>query len=110
MLKLEADKMRNATAKAKAEHPRVRVISADDREYAVTNKRGVTYVVKFVVVNGKKLAECECPARGVCYHMAAAAAVNMGIQSMRQGAKVPAAGLSVERMEQFYHRNVGWQL
>ncbi|HEY7184174.1 MAG TPA: hypothetical protein VIC84_22255 [Blastocatellia bacterium] len=84
MIKLEANKMTKAIERAKAVRPRVRVINADARIYAVTGSKGDIYTVRFAVANGHKLAECDCPARGLCYHIAAAASVNIGIQSMRQ--------------------------
>lgn len=123
MLKLEPDKMQKAIERAKAVHPKVRVIDADNREYAVTGSRGDVYRVRFVVANGHKLGECECVAgrRGhLCYHICAAAAVNMGVQSMRRQARLVATPVatpvatsamsSVERMEAFYHRNCGWMV
>ena len=86
MLKLEAKSMTKAIERAKAAHPRVRVISADERKYAVYGSRGDAYTVKFVVAGGHKLGECNCPARGLCYHLAAAAAVDIAVQSMRRAA------------------------
>jgi uncharacterized Zn finger protein len=94
MIKLESKTMTRAIERAKAVHPKVRVISASDRVYAVTGRGGNEYTVKFAVVNGLKLGSCDCPAgnRGqMCYHQAAAAAVNMGVQGMRQGASAPVA-------------------
>lgn len=110
MLKLEADKMKKAIERAKAVHPKVKVVNASERTYAVSGSKGGSYTVRFVVVNGMKLAECDCAARGMCYHIASAAAVNIAVQSMRHGASAPVADLSAERMEAFYHRNVGWTL
>ena len=94
MIKLEAKTMQRAIERAKAIHPKVRVISASDRVYAVTGSRGNAYTVKFTVVNGLKLASCDCPAgqRGqMCYHIASASQVNVMVQSMRQGIAAPAA-------------------
>lgn len=90
MIKLEGDKMTAAIAKAKATRPKIRVVSADERTYAVTGSRGGNYTVKFAVANGHKSAECDCLARGMRYQIAAAASVNIGIQSMRRQA-APAA-------------------
>jgi hypothetical protein len=84
MIKLEAAQMTKAIERAKAARPRVRVISASERTYAVTGSRGDNYTVKFAVANGHRLAECDCPARGLCYHIAAAASVNIAVQSMRR--------------------------
>jgi hypothetical protein len=92
MIKLEAKTMTKAIERAKAIHPKVRVISASDRVYAVTGSKGNTYTVRFVVVNGLKLGSCDCPAgqRGqMCYHVASASQVNVMVQSMRQGASAP---------------------
>src|SRR5262245_52805218 len=101
MLKLEPTKMHKAIERAKAIKPHVRVISAAERTYSVTGSRGDIYTVKFVVVNGLKLAECDCAAgqRGqMCYHVPACAQVNIMVQSMRQGASAPARVVrSVER-------------
>ncbi len=65
------------------------MISASERTYAVTGSKGDNYTVKFAVANGHRLAECDCPARGLCYHIAAAASVNIGIQSMRRQTAEP---------------------
>lgn len=93
MIKLETSKMTKAIKRAKAIRPRVRVISAAERTYSVTGSNGDVYTVKFAVANGLKLAECDCKAgqRGqMCFHIAAAAQVNVMAQSMRrQGAAAP---------------------
>ena len=95
MIKLEADKMTKAIERAKAARPRVRVISAAERTYSVIGSKGDAYTVRFAVANGHKLAECDCPARGLCYHIAAAASVNIAVQSMRrQGDKSDKAVLT----------------
>jgi len=100
MIKLQADKMTKAIERSKAQHPRVRVVSASERTYSVTGSQGNAYTVKFVVVNGLRLGECDCPAgrrEQVCYHLASAAQVNVMTQSMRQGASVPAVSYADER-------------
>ena len=107
MLNLEPKKMQKAIERAKAIHPKVKPISVTDRTYAVTGSKGDTYTVKFVVVNGLRLAECNCAAgrKGMmCYHVSAAAAVNMGLQGMR------AAEPTTEVMADFYSKNVGWMI
>lgn len=86
MIKLDSKTMSKAIAKAKTVHPRVRVISGADRTYSVTGTKGDNYTVRFAVANGHRLAECDCPARGLCYHIAAASQVNVMVQSMRQAA------------------------
>jgi uncharacterized Zn finger protein len=95
MIKLEAAQMTKAIERAKAARPRVRVISAAERTYSVIGSKGDAYTVRFAVANGHKLAECDCPARGLCYHIAAAASVNIAVQSMRrQGDKSDKAVLT----------------
>jgi uncharacterized Zn finger protein len=84
MIRLEISKMTKAIERAKTVRPRVRVINADERTYAVTGSRGDVYTVRFAVANGHKLASCDCPAKGICYHVAAAASVNIAVQSMRR--------------------------
>jgi len=83
--------MTKAIERAKAARPRVRVINADERTYSVTGSKGDAYTVRFALANGHKLAECDCPARGMCYHIAAAASVNIAVHSMRKAAEKPAA-------------------
>lgn len=104
MLKLEPKEMRTAIEKAKAVHPKVKVINADKRTYAVTGSKGGSYTVKFVVVNGLKLAECDCRARGMCFHIAAAASVNIAIQNMRESTPTPGGSKG------FIARNIGWMV
>src|SRR5262245_2486911 len=87
MIKLESNKMQRAIERAKAVRPRVTVINADERTYSVSGSRGNQYTVRFVVVNGLKLAECDCKAGQAgqsCYHVAGAAQVNVMVQSMRR--------------------------
>lgn len=93
MIKLDLTNMTRAIAKAKQIRPRVTVVDAGARIYSVSGMSG-RYTVKFPVADGHKLAECNCKAgqsNMVCYHVAAAAAVNMGIQGMRLQASTPAA-------------------
>ena len=86
--------MMKAAERAKQHHPKVSIISAAQRVYTVKGSQGDAYVVRFEVINGRKLASCDCRAgeRGsLCYHVAAAAAVNIGIQAMRaKAAQQPA--------------------
>lgn len=93
MIKLETAKMTKAIERAKAVRPRVRVINAAERVYSVTGSKGDVYTVRFSVAKGMKLAECDCKAgkaNQVCYHVAAAAQVNIMAQSMRASSPVPA--------------------
>ena len=94
MIKLErGDKMNQAIARAKTVHPRVKWLG--NRTYLVTSSDGQRrYTVRFFVAKWHKLAECNCKAGQagqLCYHVAAAAAVNIGIASMRQAADKAAA-------------------
>jgi hypothetical protein len=101
MIKLEQDKMTAAIERAKAVRPRVTVIDADNRVYCVTGSKGALYTVRFKVIDGQRFGSCECEAgqRGkLCYHLAAAAAVNLGVQAMRRSAPV------VERRVEYGHR------
>ena len=54
--------MTKATERAKLHHPKVSIINAGQRVYRVTGSKGASYVVRFAVSNGKKLAACECQA------------------------------------------------
>jgi uncharacterized Zn finger protein len=83
MIKLESSKMQKAIATAMQVRPRVRRIG--ERNYSVTGRRSDAYTVRFVVVNGLKLAECDCPvgqAQTLCYHICAAAALNIAVHSI----------------------------
>lgn len=85
MIRLERDRMQNAINRAKVIRPKVRMIG--ERTYAVTGSTGSNYTVRFAVVNGMKLAECNCRAGSegqVCFHVAAAAGANIIIQGMRK--------------------------
>ena len=89
MIKLEAEKMANAIARARQVHPRVKWLGG--RRYLVSSSKGQKkiYTVSFAVVDGAKLGECECRAGQagmMCFHLAAAAAVNIAIQSQRKAA------------------------
>lgn len=100
MLELTNKTMAGAIQRAKAERMKVRALSVDGRTFAVTNGKGKTYTVRFVVANGHKLGSCDCAARTHCKHMAAAASLNIAVQSMRQ--PTPAESKA------FLARNVGW--
>lgn len=94
MIKLErGDKMNKAIERAKAVRPFVKWLG--ERTYTVSSRDGQrVYTVRFVVANGHKLAECNCKAGEagmLCYHIAAAAAVNIAVASIRQQAGQAAA-------------------
>ena len=78
--------MQNAIKKAYALRPFVRVRGW--RWYEVKSANGTqTYTLYFYNEGGRRLAECNCKGheRGyVCYHIAAAACVHIGIARMRQ--------------------------
>jgi len=90
MIKLDITKMQRAIQRAKALRPKVRMIG--ERLYEVIGSKGDTYKVGFAIVkdaqgNRVKLGECNCLAgqnEMTCYHLVAAAAVNIGIHAMRQ--------------------------
>lgn len=95
MIKLTNETLKNAIARARTLRPLVKVLSVAHRLYAVESKThaGTVYHVRFDVQKGEKLAECRnsngqpCPANKhglVCYHVSAAAAVNIACQSMRR--------------------------
>ena len=88
MIELTKDKMTNAIAKAKKLHPFVMFLG--ERRFAVESKTTLeTYQIRFFVNGNKRLASCTCKAGQegmVCYHVAAAAAVNIGIQRQRMNA------------------------
>lgn len=94
MIKLEhGDKMNKAIERAKVVRPFVKWLG--ERTYTVTSRDGQgVYTVRFAVANGNKLAECNCTAgeaEMLCYHIAAAAAVNIAIASIHQRAEQSAA-------------------
>lgn len=96
MIKLTADKMTNAIARAKQVRPRV--LWQGGRTYHVTSSdRRRVYKVTFAVSNGQKLGECTCKAGEagqVCFHIAAATSVNIAVQSIRRQAEQAAAARS----------------
>lgn len=104
MLKLTTESMAGAIQRAKAERMRVRVLSVDNRTFEVTNGKGKTYTVRFVVANGNKLGACDCAARTVCKHIASAASVNIAVQGMRAAEPTPGESKA------FLARNSGWMI
>ena len=105
MHKLTNESMANAIQRAKVVHPKVKVLDADARTYAVSSSNGRGfYTVKFVSVNGLELAECDCRARQMCFHIASAAAVNIGVQAMRE------ENPTQDDSKAFIARNTGWMV
>lgn len=90
MINLETAKLTNAINRAKQIRPRVRMTA--ERTYSVTGSRGANYTVFFAVgkdAQGRpvRMGECTCEAgRNAmpCFHLAAAAALNIAIHTMRQ--------------------------
>ena len=118
MIKLERNKMTNAINKAKQMRPRVRMIA--ERTYSVSGSHGNAYTVRFAIAKDSKghtlrLGECTCAAGRegrVCYHLVAAAAVNIGIQTMRKECAKPVTPAFVpkpariERRVEFSHTGI----
>jgi len=105
MLELTDKTMAGAIKRAKAGRMKVRVLSVDNRTFAVTNlDNSKTYTVRFAIANGHRLGECDCAARTVCKHLASAASLNIAVQSGRE--LNPTAAES----QAFLSRNVGWML
>lgn len=81
------EKMAKAIERAKAHHPRVTVKRFG--EYQVTGSAGNLYTVRCERRNGVKTVSCQCVAGqfgSPCFHAMAAAAVHIGIASMRRAA------------------------
>lgn len=110
MLRLTNQSVAKAIERARAERLHVRVVSAAERVYAVTGSKGNEYTVRFAVANGLKLGSCDCAARTVCKHLAAAAAVNIGIRGGYSRESEPADALSVGQMQMYVARQTGWML
>jgi hypothetical protein len=86
----KADK---AIERARQIHPRVRVVKFG--EYLVTNStKQYAYTVRCVrTPQGRRLLECTCLASEngrICFHLAAGAAVHVGIARMRAPQTYPA--------------------
>ncbi len=89
MIELKSrEQMRNAIKKAYTLRPFVRVRGF--RWYEVKSADGTqTYTLHFYKQNGRRFGECNCKggeSGRVCYHLAAGAAVHLGIAKMRQAA------------------------
>jgi hypothetical protein len=89
MIELKSkEQMAKAIKRARQLKPFVRVRGF--RWYEVKSSNGdETYTIHFYKVGRQKLAECNCQGgqRGyVCYHIAGAVAVHLGIAAMRRAA------------------------
>jgi len=88
--KLSTNTLKNAIQRAKQLKPFVAYLG--ERHFCVASAHGPqTYQVRFFVnpVTKEKFGTCDCKAGEnamACYHLAAAAAVNIGVMSMRQKA------------------------
>jgi hypothetical protein len=88
MIKLTQEKLARAIERARKLRPFVTFLDLDERLYVVCSATGLNeYQVRFSVQGKEKFADCNCQAgkNGMaCYHVAAAAAVNIGIQRQRR--------------------------
>ncbi len=82
------EQMERAIARARQLKPFVRVRGF--RWYEVrSNKGDSVYTIHFYKQGSQRFGECNCKAgeRGyICYHLAGAAAIHIGIANMRQAA------------------------
>lgn len=82
-----SEKVAKAIERAKARHPRVTVKKFG--EYQVTGSAGNLYTVRCERRGNVKVVDCECMAGqfgSYCFHAMAAAAVHIGLASMRRTA------------------------
>ena len=83
-----SEQLSKATERAKAGSLFVRFVRF--RQFRVVSRaRGATYNVNFFVRGGKRFGHCDCRGgeRGLaCKHLAAAAAVHVGIAAQRRAA------------------------
>jgi hypothetical protein len=87
MIKLTTENTQRAIEKCKQLKPKVSFIA--DRTFSVKSANNAnSYTVRFAVQNGEKFGVCECKAgesgRWVCYHLVAAATVNIYRQSLKR--------------------------
>lgn len=86
MIQLTKENTQRAIERCKQLKPKVRFVEERTFNVISANNDNI-YTVKFAVAKGKKLAECQCKAaeRGlICYHIAAAAAVNIYRQGLKR--------------------------
>ena len=86
MIKLTANNTQKAIERCKQLKPQVRFVA--DRTYSVKSANNSNvYHVRFDVKDGEKFGECECKASEkamICYHIVAAATVNIYRQSLKR--------------------------
>jgi len=75
------EQISKAIENAKALHPKVRMIEFG--EYEVTGSTGNIYRVLCYRANGEKIVDCNCPARVVCKHSAAALSLHIAMAAQR---------------------------
>jgi hypothetical protein len=91
MIEVTRERLSTAIEKAKQEHNFVR--SVGWRRYQVNTQHAKTYFVIFDVVDGKKVAKCNCRAgtnNTPCYHVAAALSLHIAIASTKTEQEKPA--------------------
>jgi hypothetical protein len=88
MILLTKEGLARAVERARKLRPFVTFLDLDERLYVVCSATGLNeYKVRFSVQGKDKYADCTCQAgrnNMACYHVAAAAAVNIGIQRQRR--------------------------
>jgi uncharacterized Zn finger protein len=84
-IKLTPAVLARAILRAKEVRPFVKRVA--ERVYAVTGSRGNTYRVELRQANGHRLGKCDCASTRACFHIAAACALNIAVQSARKGAQ-----------------------
>jgi hypothetical protein len=84
-IQVNGSAMKKAANRAMAKRPTVKVLAF--RLYQVTNCEGKAYNVAFHAENGKRLAQCTCPAGEsgqLCYHVASALPLHIHIAKHRK--------------------------
>ena len=97
MITLTKEKLANAIKRARKIRPRVTWLGG--RSYQVTGSQGDLYTVHFAVARDAQnkqvcLGVCNCEAgqnEMVCFHLAAASAVNIAIHAIRSKVAKPKA-------------------
>jgi len=86
MIKLTTENTQRAIERCKQLRPKVRFVA--DRTFSVISANNDnSYTVRFDVRGNEKFGECECKASEkamICYHIIAAATVNIYRQSLKR--------------------------
>lgn len=90
-IKLTDDNIRNAIRRCHEVKPKVTWLKQEgERVFSVSSSDGKhAYRVEFKVENKVRLGACQCyanKAKSTCFHLAAAAAFNIYLQSQRRNA------------------------